>query len=226
MTPPPLTLGGTVGQPPIDGCIRDVILDNVPLDPSRLELSNGAQFGCRRDVAQFFGHSFLRLPQFLSPAQQTLTLALNARSSEGVIYYSHRTPGDATGENPVDFLALYLTSGQLSLSYNLGEDTTSILVPLSVDDGEWHLVTASLNGTMAVLTVDGQSRRGNAEGPLNMLDTTASVFLGGVPISDRVTSFSEYSSYDGCVQDLEQNGDPADLQSFIASQNVRFGTCN
>ena len=222
----PLVFGETVGQPSIDGCVRNVLLDSSPLDPTQLQLNGQAQFGCRRDTAQFFGQSFLRLPQFLSPAHQTITLTLNTRSNEGIIYYSHRIPGDATGENPIDFLALHLAGGQLSFSYNLGEGTTSIVAPVLVSEGEWHSVEASLNGTMGVLMVDGLSENGVAQGPLNMLDTTASVLLGGVPSSERVTSFSEYSSYDGCVRDLEQNGVATDLLSFTASQNVRFGTCN
>ena len=222
----PLVLGGTTDQPPIDGCVRNVILDSLLLQSSELELREGAQFGCRRDTAQFFGQSFLLLPQFLSPDHQTISLFLNTRSSEGVVYYSHRTPGDATGENPLDFLALHLSSGRLSLSYNLGESTTTISVPAALNDGQWHYVEASLNGTMGVLSVDGESQQGMVQGPLNMLDTTASVLVGGVPVLERVTSFSEYTSYNGCVQELEQNGDPVDLQSFMASQNVRFGTCN
>lgn len=221
----PLVLGGGTGDT-INGCVRDVMVDSSPLNPTLLHLTGDAQFGCKRDTVQFFGQSFLRLPQFLSPQHQTITLSLNARSSEGVVYYTHRTPSDATGANPIDFLALHLTSGQLSFSYNLGEDTTTIAVPVTVNDGGWHRVEASLNGTMGLLTVDGQTVQGNAQGPLNMLDTTAGVLLGGVPLMDRVTSFTEYSSYDGCVQDLEQNGVAADLQNFITSQNVRFGTCN
>lgn len=219
----PLVLGGGAREP-INGCLRDLIVNSSPLNPTLLQFTGEAQFGCKRDTVQFFGQSYLQLPQFLSPQQQTLTLTLNARSSEGVIYYSHRLPSDATGDNPIDFLALYLSSGQLRFSYNLGEDTTTITLPVTVDDGEWHVVEASLNGTMGVLTVDGQSVQGSAQGPLNMLDTTASVLLGGVPPSERVTSFSEYSNYDGCVQDLEQNGVTVDLQSFTSSQNVRFGT--
>ena len=222
----PLVLGETVDQPPISGCIRDVVLNSSLLDLTQLELSDGAQFGCRRDTAQFFGHSYLRLPQFLSPSSQLITLSINTLDTEGVVYYSHRVPGDATGDSPIDFLALHLTSGRLSLSYNLGETTTTLSVPATVSDGHWHYVEISLNGTMGVLAVDGVSVQGASQGPLNMLDTTASVLLGSVPLSDRVASFEQYSSYDGCVRDLQQNGAPVDLLDFTDYQNVRFGTCN
>ena len=226
-TPAPtsILLGGTVDRPPVVGCVRDILLNASPLNSSQLVLSNGATFGCSRDTAQFFGQSFLRLPPFLSPASQTITFSLNTRSSVGVVYYSHRLPGDATGDDPVDFIAVHLLSGRLSLSYNLGETTTVISVPVSVNNGEWHGVEVSLNGTMGVLTVNGISQQQTSPGPLNMLDTTASVLLGGVPSSNRVSSFSEYSNFNGCVRDLEQNGAPANLL-VNDSQNVRFGTCN
>ena len=227
-TPAPtsIMLGGTVDHPPITGCVRHVLLNSAPLDSSQLVLSGGAQFGCTRDTAQFFSQSFLRLPTFLSPTSQTISFSLNTQSLVGVVYYSHRLPGDATGDDPVDFLAVHLSFGRLSLSYNLGQTTTVISTLVSVNDGDWHSVEVSLNGTMGVLTVDGVSRHDISPGPLSMLDTTASILLGGVPPSDRVSSFSEYFNFDGCVRDLEQNGTPTDLLTNTDSQNVRFGTCN
>ena len=225
-TAPGFSLGGSTDHQAISGCIRSVVLDSSPLELPQLELSEGAEFGCQRDTAQFFGQSFLRYPPFLSPTSQTISLSLNTRSPVGVVYYSHRLPGDATGDDPIDFLAIHLSSGRLSLSYNLGETTTTISSPASLDDGAWHQIEVALNGTMGVLTVDGLSQEEISPGPLNMLDTTASVLVGGVPLSDRVSSFTEYSHFDGCVRDLELNGDPVDLLTHIDSQNVRFGTCN
>ena len=223
----PLALGGTVDRLPIDGCVRDVVIDNSPLDLTQLELSDGAQFGCQRDTVQFFGQSYLRLPQFLSPSSQLVTLSINTLYTSGVVYYSHRIPGDATGDNPIDFLALHITSGYLSFSYNLGEATTTISVPtVTVNDGYWHDVVIYLNGTMGILTVDGEMAQGISQGPLNMLDTTASVLLGSVPVPDRVTSFDEYSNFNGCIEELRQNGVASDLLNFTESRNVRFGTCN
>ena len=223
-SPSSLLLGGTADSPPITGCVRDVLLDSSPLNSPQLVLTDGTQFGCSRDTAQFFGQSFLRLPPFLSPTSQTISFSLNTRSSGGVVYYSHRLPSDATVV-PIDFLALHLSLGRLSLSYNLGETTTVITAPVIVNDGGWHRVEVSLNGTMGVLTVDGVSQQETSPGPLNMLDTTASVLLGGVPLPNRVSSFTQYSNYDGCLVDLEQNGIPANLLNYTTSQNVRFGTC-
>ena len=218
-----LTLGG---EAPIDGCIRDVSLDASPLPLSQVQLSSGAQLGCRRDTAQFFGASYHRLPEFISRASQVISFDFNSRTSDGVIYYSRRRPTDATGSNPTDFIALHLSSNHLSFSFNLGQETVTVTSQREVSDGAWHHAEAALNGTMATLTVDGEGQQDSSTGPLALLDTTGNVLLGSVPSEERVASFSGYADYSGCVRDLEQNGVAVDLLTSVASWNVRFGTCN
>ena len=218
-----LTFGG---ETPINGCVRDVALDASLLPLSQVQLSGGAQLGCRRDTAQFFGASYHRLPEFISRASQVISFDFNSRASNGVIYYSRRRPTDATGSNPTDFIALYLSSDRLSFSFNLGQETVTVTSLRQVSDGAWHHAEAALNGTMATLTVDGESQQDSSTGPLALLDTTGNVLLGSVPSEDRVTSFSGYADYDGCVSNLEQNGVAVDLLTSVASWNVRFGTCN
>ncbi len=223
-------LGGIPQAPGgFQGCMRDVSYNGEMLDTTRVLLSPGATFGCTHDTAQFTMFSHLELPSFISRQFQRISLEFTTRASAGLIYFSRRVPDDASGNMPNDFIAIYVQEGRAVFSFNLGEQNQAVVLRSggsSVNDGEWHQLTATQNGTMASLYVDGVLIEEQSLGPLMLLDTTGSVFLGGVPSRNRINTFQNYDGFDGCVRDLEQNGNEVDLQSHLTQQKVRFGTCN
>lgn len=210
------------------GCMREVQINNQVADSSSIDLLGDAQFGCTHDTAQFFAISYLELPEFISRESQVISLHVSTLSDNGTLYFSNRVPSDATGNSTSDFVALLIASGQVTFSFNLGElgQDTVLESSLTINDGLWHHVVAVQNMTMATLTVDGVSVTAASTGPLRLLDTTGSVYLGGLPtFSDQFQRFSD-TGFNGCLRDIEQNNVAVDLQTNIASQNVHFGTCN
>ena len=226
--PSTLNFGGSSSaQSNLTGCIRDIAFNSIQLDSTAVELLGNADFGCVRDTAQFFGESYLELPEFISRESQTISLDFNTLDTNGVIYFSRREPTEATGTNPIDFIAIYLDNGEVIFTFNLGEDDIVFRTDFTVNDGQWHRLEASQNLTMGGLVVDGIEIAGPVSaGQLMLLDTTGSVFLGGVPPEGQTSRFSEFDSFSGCVRDLSQNLQEADLQDHMSVQNVRFGTCN
>lgn len=211
------------------GCLRDISLNGAQLDLTSLQLTTGAEFGCRHDTAQFYNFSHLELPQFISRESQRISLEFSTQSSMGILYFSRRVPGDATGNMPNDFVAIHIDEGRAVFTFNLGEQDQNVVLRSGsvVNDGLWHALTAIQNGTMAALYLDGVLVEDQSMGPLVLLDTTGSVFVGGVPSGSRIAGFSGgYTGFDGCVRDLEQNGIAADLLGYISQTNVRFGVCN
>ena len=210
------------------GCVRDVSYNGAQLDASLLQFSSGAQFGCTRDTAQFYIFSHLELPQFISRESQVISLEFSTHSPSGVLYFSRRVPGDATGTMPNDFVAIHVQDGRATFTFNLGEQDRNVVLQSSmlVNDGEWRRLMAIQTGTMASFYVDGVLIEAESTGPLVLLDTTGSVFVGGVPSANRIAGFNNYDGFDGCVRDLEQNGQAVDLQSYVSQTNVRFGVCN
>ena len=226
---PRLLLGGLPGASDgFQGCMRDILYNGNQLDTSRILLSEGAKFGCARDTAQFYTFSHLELPQFISRQFQKISLEFSTQSATGLIYFSRRVPDDATGNMPNDFIAIFIQDEKAVLSFNLGEQNQAVVLRSgnSVNDGQWHRLTAIQNGTMASLYLDDSLIEEQSLGPLMLLDTTGSVFLGGVPSGNRIRTFQNYEGFNGCVRDLEQNGNMVDMQSNLAQIRVRFGVCN
>lgn len=216
---------------PGPGCIRDVSVNSLPLNSSALTFLRGffgtVSFGCRLDTAHFFGESYIELPTFISRESQSIALDINTLAFTGIVYFSHRVPTEPTPD-PRDFIAIHLEDARVVFSFNLGEAGRAVNIQsaASVNDGEWHHIEAMQNGTMAALVVDGVEVMDVSSGPFSLLDTNSQVFLGRVPPENRITGFSQYTNFYGCIRDLEQNGRAVDLRDNHASQNVRFGQCN
>ena len=234
LSPPPscdiatlrsLTLGGSQDSfSNFTGCIA---VNTTQVNSTSVQLIGDTEFGCTHDTAQFFGQSYIKLPEFISREAQTISLDFNTQATDGIIYFSHRIPTDATPD-PNDFVAVYIDEGRVVFSFNLGEMGQNVVIRSQtlVNDGHWHQLEAMQNGTMAYFTLDGVQMEAMSMGPLSMLDTTGNTFLGGVPTDSRISQFTEYTTFVGCVRDLEQNRRAVDLQGYLATQNVRFGTCN
>ena len=224
INPPPYSL--KLG--PVEGCIRNIAIDNEQLDSPIVVLNGSASFGCTQDTVQFFGESYVELPNFISRESQSIALDISTLASAGIVYFSRRVPGEPTPD-PRDFIAIHLEDGQVVFSFSLGEAGQEVNIRsqnTTMNDGRWHHVEAMQNGTMATLIIDGVATVAMSSGPLSLLDTTSRVFLGRVPAEERITGFSGYTNLSGCIRDLEQNGRAVNLQDNFISQNVRFGQCN
>ena len=208
------------------GCLRDLLYNGDLLDTTSVEFVGGAQFGCDRDTAQFFAASYLELPNFNSREAQTISFDVSTLATEAILYFSRRVPADATGPNPSDFVAIYLEGGRVAFTFNLGEGDITVRSAETVNDGNWHRIEAMQNSTLSWLSIDGVRVQRPVTSQLELLDTTGSVFLGGVPTNEQFSGFGQYASFDGCLRDLEQNGLAADLRNSTASQNVGYGNCN
>ncbi len=210
------------------GCLRDMTLNGDQLDSTLVQLTTGTQFGCTRDTAQFYGLSFLELPRFISRESQIISLGFSTQAPSGILYFSTRDVGDATGVTPNDFVAIHIQQGRAAFTFNLGEQNQNVDLRSSqlVNDGEWHRLTAVQNGTLASLYLDGNLVRAQSMGPLELLDTTSNVFVGAIPAGTPTAGFSPVAGFDGCIRDLEQNGVAADLQDSLNQVHVRFGVCN
>ena len=208
------------------GCMRDVLIGGTRLDSTLLRFTGRSGFGCTRDTAQFNVFSHLELPQFISRESQIVSLEFSTHANSGILYFSRRVPGDATGNTSSDFLAIHINAGQALFTLNLGEQNVVLRSNVLVNDGQWHSITAVQNGTLASLYIDNVLRQTQSMGPLMLLDTTSNIFIGGVPSGNRIAGFTNYAGFDGCVRDLEQNRVAADLQGYISVANVRFGVCN
>ena len=226
-----MILGGLPGETSYNGfqgCMKDIFYNRERVDSSRLLLSEGAQFGCSHDTARFYYFSHLELPQFISRQFQQVSLEFSTHTSDGLIYFSRRLPDDASGNMPNDFIAIYIQDSRAVFSFNLGEQNQAVVLRggASISDGQWHRLVATQNGTVASLYLDGSLMEEQSLGPLMLLDTTGSVFVGGVSSGNRIRTFQNYEGFNGCVRDVEQNGRMVDLQSHLSQLRVQFGVCN
>ncbi|XP_034177837.1 pikachurin [Osmia lignaria lignaria] len=155
-------------------------------------------------VPSFNGSSYLRYPGLADTSLSWLELAVTLKptTSDGVILYNgHHS--DATG----DFIALYLSSGHVQFTFDLGTGPATLRSENPVRLGEWVEVRVSRTGRLASLEVeDDPPQEILAPGAFTQLSLPLNLYLGGAPSTDMYSPKMKTTvSFVGCIQTVILN---------------------
>ncbi|XP_076665939.1 pikachurin [Andrena cerasifolii] len=155
-------------------------------------------------VPSFNGSSYLRYPGLADTSLSwlELTVTLKPTASDGVILYNgHHS--DATG----DFIALYISSGHIQFTFDLGTGPATLRSENPVRLGEWVEVRVSRTGRLASLEVeDDPPQEVLAPGAFTQLSLPLNLYLGGAPSTDMYSpKMKTTASFVGCIQTVILN---------------------
>lgn len=198
------------------------------------DIANGIKVG-----VQFYPNTTLEL----APPANLEQLATSSRVSayvrtekpNGFLLYlgNQRKPdGSARGKND-DFMTLEVENGYPILTMDLGNGPQRIVSNKNIADGQWHQVIVERTGNDVKLTVREQLEDGKdhlhekeevLEGPQTVFDLNrenSKLFVGGYP--PDFTGHSQYSSFDGEIEDLRIGDQEVGLWNFVDGQNNNHG---
>lgn len=155
-------------------------------------------------VPSFNGSSYLRYPGLAETSLSWLELAVTLKptAADGVILYNgHHS--DATG----DFIALYLSSGYVQFTFDLGTGPATLRSENPVALGEWVEVRVSRTGRLASLEVENDPPQDIlAPGAFTQLSLPLNLYLGGAPSTDMYSpKMKTTASFVGCIQTVILN---------------------
>lgn len=154
----------------------------------------------------FSDDSYIALPKQMFPrsrpdAPETIELEIRTTSTDGVIFWQGMEVREQGRER--DFISLGLKDGHLLFSYQLGSGEAKIMTEDPINDGEWHKVTAIREGKSGSIQVDGEEVvSGSSPGKNIMVDTKASIYIGGAPEVQLTTAGKFLSGITGCIKNL------------------------
>ncbi|GAA6082843.1 slit homolog 2 protein isoform X1, partial [Tachysurus ichikawai] len=143
--------------------------------------------------------AFVQIP---SDTQHTnITLQIATDEDSGVLLYK----GNG------DQMAVELYRGRVRVSY----DTGTIYSAETVSDGEFHVLQLTMTDLSVSLSIDGGKPKSISTARRMSAGLTASpLFLGGVPLQSSISSFSNGSSFHGCLRHVYINEQLQDLMRF------------
>ncbi|XP_043254794.1 pikachurin [Colletes gigas] len=155
-------------------------------------------------VPLFNGSSYLRYPGLADTSLSWLELAVTLKPTavDGVILYNgHHS--DATG----DFIALYLSSGHVQFTFDLGTGPATLRSEKPVRLGDWVDVRVSRTGRLASLEVeDDPPQEILAPGAFTQLSLPLNLYLGGALSTDMYSpKMKTTASFVGCIQTVILN---------------------
>ncbi|XP_050465155.1 pikachurin [Cataglyphis hispanica] len=174
-------------------------------------------------VPSFNGSSYLRYPGLADTSLSWLELSVTLKPTapDGVILYNgHHS--DATG----DFIALYLSSGHVQFTFDLGTGPATLRSENPVRLGEWVEVRVSRTGRLASLEVEEDpAQEILAPGAFTQLSLPLNLYLGGAPSSDMYSpKMKTTASFVGCIQTIVLNNREMGILAE-ALGGVNVGNC-
>ena len=159
-------------------------------------------------VPSFSGQSYLAhaLPSNVHNAFEIDLTILTVEPDGLLLFAAHSLP------EYTDSILLTLEGGVAIFRYNVGSGSAGISSNVTINDGEWHVVTVGARQQMAYIVIDGvENTTGVTMGHQNELNLQSPLFVGGVtdysfipPVTSVMTGFI------GCIRDLQIDGEPVD----------------
>jgi len=122
------------------------------------------------------------------------------QETAALLYSRHASNGD--------FIAIQLRNGRLWLMYDSGSGPAAISPQMTVNDGLWHKIAISRNGTNGMVTIDDvQTASGFSLGSSEVVGSGTALYIGGIPEGVSLLTRSENvtltnSFYAGCLRDV------------------------
>uniref|UniRef100_A0A8C7ZEW8 Contactin associated protein 2 n=1 Tax=Oryzias sinensis TaxID=183150 RepID=A0A8C7ZEW8_9TELE len=171
----------------------------------------------------FNASSFLQLPGRASHNMVSVGFQFRTWNPDGLLLFSNLDEGT---------LEISLLDGKIVVYINTSNAARNYQVDLSsgsgLNDGQWHAVRLVAKENFAMLTVDGEETSAvRSTSPLS-INTGRTYHLGGKQCPCSV--FSIYHTFQGCMQAILVDDQPADLHAVEkgtvgAFENVSLDMC-
>uniref|UniRef100_A0A3Q3B6Z3 Laminin subunit alpha 4 n=1 Tax=Kryptolebias marmoratus TaxID=37003 RepID=A0A3Q3B6Z3_KRYMA len=131
-----------------------------------------------------------------------LSLSLKTRSSFGLIFY-------VSDDQEDNFMVLFLTHGKLVYTFNVADKKVKIKTEERYNDGAWHNIVLSRDGSFGQLIIDGLTKlEDKVQRNSISWGVRGSLFIGGVPPGRAQRNIQRNSAYSftGCLKNLQLDG--------------------
>lgn len=196
-----------------DGCLDNVQISGTPVDLSQNLEAFGVVSACPEKVANivsFKDSGYVTLPGVNIENFAQVNFKMKTKSDAGLIFYM-------ASEDQTSRLSLALVDGSLVLRAHPGGEVSSA-VKSKLNDGLWHVVTATADGSQLRLDIDDFEVY-TLQVPNSPLVIPATpIFFAGIPETFSMIpgAAAHDRSFAGCIGDTTINGK---LINYAASTN-------
>ncbi|KAB0790802.1 hypothetical protein PPYR_15312 [Photinus pyralis] len=223
--PPQFPIQEQIIQNSFDGEIEDVVIGETPISLWNFVEGNENNHGAtRRDQLlelhpstgfRFNGYGYVIYDarSFLLRGRSDVQISFKTFAPTGLLFLM-------AGGKSKTFLSLEIKDGRILYQYNLGAGTKMWITPKMYNDGNWHTIEASREGSKGRFIVDKEDMPDNtADVGGSALESSETFFFGGYPQEHHVKDVTNVD-FDGCIDNVAIMGSPLDLSRHIKAYGV------
>lgn len=205
-----------------DGCIDDVYIAGTPVDLSRNLKAYAVRPGCAKKFSQILSFparqfGYLRNDNVSSNNHFQINLKFKTKQGKGLIFYAT----DAGQDNTI---GLTLEDGVLVL--NCQRQLVSS-APKVLNDGEWHVIRASIDAKHLKLVVDEADEYWSDEEAPTLYIDGGHIYFGGLPKGFRTPRghIGSPAYFLGCISDVYLSSNPVNFAESIDRKSAILDNC-
>ncbi|KAM5221986.1 laminin subunit alpha-3 [Ctenodactylus gundi] len=197
------------------GCLKNFQLNLKPLDSPSANVGVSPCLSGSLEKGIYFsqggGHIILANSVLLGP-EFKLGFSIRPRSLTGILIHIASQLGQ--------FLSVYMESGKVTASVDnrIGRASTSVTPKQSLCDGQWHSVEVTIKQHILHLELDKGNRYTAGRFSLLPDSTPASLYIGGVPANLEISNLPVWTSFFGCLKNIQANHNPVPVSNATAVQ--------
>ncbi|XP_011495348.1 PREDICTED: laminin subunit alpha [Ceratosolen solmsi marchali] len=210
-----------VTQIGFEGCIDEVVFLETSIDLTKNVQAFGVMNGCPVKFASLVSFDgvhpgYVKWDRVQVPHSLQINLKFKTQSESGLIYHLVNADGSPAS-------SLSLVSGRLVLE-SQGEHLETNSPDIRFNDNEWHVITATHNGTVLRLDIDDSEDESTNGAPYPREINDGALYVGNVP--DHLKGELKIEPFVGCIGDTTLNGVIVNFANSTERPYAHLSQCN
>lgn len=214
---------------PFLGCMKDVQIAGEAREILETTNHYGVATTCSQTItkAGFYGNGYIELPAHSLKKRANFAFVFRTLKPDALLMLGGHPP-HLSEDVILGNFSVNLIKGKIKVRINAGNGPIELTSNLTLNDGEFHVVSVSKIGRRFELQINDelQSNSSFATKPylVNLPDDNkGGLYVGGAPAVDEFSAITSLEPFEGAIKDLVFNNRSISFDKFISFTNVHLG---
>lgn len=218
---------------PFLGCMKDVQIAGEAREILETTNHYGVSSVCSQTITKsgFYGNGYIELPAHSMKKRANFAFVFRTLKPDALLILganpSHmsedtRNPSELPGN-----FSINLVKGKIKVKVNAGQGPIELTSNMTLNDGEFHVVSLSKVGRRFELEINDELQMINTFTVkpflVNLPDNRGGLYVGGAPDLEELKALTSLESFEGSIKDLVFNNQSISYDNFISFTNVHLG---
>lgn len=218
---------------PFLGCMKDVQIAGEAREILETTNHYGVSSVCSQTItkAGFYGNGYIELPAHSMKKRSNFAFVFRTLKPDALLILGanpYHLNGVRDQKEPLGNFSINLVKGKIRVKINAGQGPIELSSNMTLNDGEFHVVSLSKAGRKFELEINDEIQTSNTFTIKPFVislpeNNTGGLYVGGAPDREEFSSLTSLEPFEGAIKDIVFNNQSISFDKFISFANVHLG---